>query len=108
VAELVSDFAIGQGIDVNSEDVTTLRGEYRNGDMPWAATFENGSQVMTAVVGPEQGAEIRVPLDDVLDSGRQFRTAYALRVVNADDESDFVIGDIVELTVREDSVRITA
>lgn len=108
VAELVQDFAITQGIDVNSEDVTTLRDEYRSGDIPWVATFENGSQVMTAVVGPEQGAEIRVPLDDVLDSGRQFRTAYALRVVNADDESDFVIGDIVELTVREDSVRITA
>jgi hypothetical protein len=108
VEELVRDFAIGQGIDANSEDVATLRDEYRSSDIPWAATFENGSQVMTTVVGPEQGSEIRIPLDDMLDSGREFRTAYALRVVNVEDESDFVIGDIVELTVREGSIRITA
>jgi hypothetical protein len=108
VAELVRDFATVQGIDANSEGVTRLIDEYRSGDTPWVATFENGSQVMTAVVGPEQGAEIRVPLDDMLDSGRQFGTAYALRVVNVEDKSDFVIGDIVELTVREGSIRITA
>ena len=97
VRDLLADTTESLPTEFSDGYLNDIADGYLARDTQWVPTFEDGSSVIFATVGPGKEPDIGVSLDDALTSPSPFRSAYAIRVVDVEDESNFVVSDIVEI-----------
>jgi hypothetical protein len=86
--------------------ISELTDGYVGERSPWIPTFEDGAHETVVTVSPEQGVELRIPLEELMEGRAPLRTAYALRAEDASDPTNFVVSDIVEIERVDGTLRI--
>jgi hypothetical protein len=72
----------------------------------WIPAFDNGEHEFRATVGPGQDATLRIPLDTLWEIPGSARVAYAIKAVNVEEPSEYVVSDIVEIEKSDDLISV--